>query len=176
MIKRYRNTDYYVDDCGNVYSSKTNKLLRLQSNGHYLKVTLTIKGKQVQKLVHRLVAELFIPNPKSLPEVNHKNGIKEDNHASNLEWVTPSENQQHSVRIGLRKFGTDLWNGKFNKTQVEDIIQKRKDGVSCRKLGKEYGCDPTTISTIARGLRYKNYFNPPQHALRLCRINKEITV
>lgn len=158
MIKQYKDTGYFVDDKGNVYSSKTNKILRPQSNGHYLKLTLTIEGAQVQKLVHRIVAELFVPNNGNFPEVNHKNGIKTDNRAVNLEWVTPKQNQQHSVKIGLKKFGIDLWNGKFTKTQVEEIIQKRKDGVSCRVLGKEYKCAPTTISAIARGLRYKKYF------------------
>lgn len=149
---------YSVSPNGKVYSYKSNKYIKLQSNGHYLKVTLTKNGKQTQKLVHRIVAKAFIPNPEDKKEVNHIDGNKSNNCVSNLEWTTPKENQQHAVKTNLRKFGTDLWNGKFSKEQVLKIIQLKKKGMSCKKLGKMFNCDATTISAISRGLRYKKYF------------------
>ena len=51
--------------------------------------------------VHRLVAQAFIPNPLGLPEVNHKDGVKPNCKASNLEWMTRSENKDHAVDKGL---------------------------------------------------------------------------
>lgn len=156
-IKEYDGM-YSVSSGGRVFSYKSNKYLKLQSNEHYLKVTLTKNGKQIQKLVHRLVAEAFIPNPENKKEVNHIDGNKLNNNIDNLEWVTPKENQQHSVRKNLRKFGTDLWNGKFNKLQVLEIIELKKEGFSCKRLGVMFGCNATTISAISRGLRYKKYF------------------
>lgn len=58
----------------------------LASNGYY---TVTIKGNTV--CVHRMVAEVFIPNPDNKPTVNHKNHIRTDNSVENLEWATYSE-------------------------------------------------------------------------------------
>lgn len=61
----------------------------------YLKVGLLKDGKSNKYRVNRLVAEAFIPNPYSLPEVNHIDGNKQNNSFSNLEWVTGEQNRAH---------------------------------------------------------------------------------
>lgn len=171
-------TNYSIHDDGAVFNNKTLRFVKPQSNGRYYKVTLSVDGKERQYLVHRLVAIAFIPNPYNKPEVNHINGNRFNNRVENLEWVTASENQIHSVKTNLKKHGTDLWNGKFTKEQVLEIISRKHNGESCRKLGKEFGVDATTISAISRGLRYKQYFEEEelQHALKLCGIEKEIVL
>lgn len=95
---------YLIDDCGNVLSKFTGRPLFKGDNGRgYLQVHLYRDGKHYHKYVHRIVAQQFLPNSKDLPEINHKDGNKQNNHISNLEWVTSSENKFHAFRTGLSK-------------------------------------------------------------------------
>lgn len=77
-----------------------------KQNGHeYHSVAIGLRptGTRNELLMHRLVAKTFIPNPGKKPQVNHKNGKKDDNRATNLEWVTEKENMQHAIKAGLIK-------------------------------------------------------------------------
>lgn len=67
----------------------------------YRAVSLPTKDGQLRLGIHRAVAEAFIPNPENKPQINHKNGLKNDNRVSNLEWVTASENIHHAFDTGL---------------------------------------------------------------------------
>ena len=84
----------------------------------YQEVILRNKTERKPKLIHRLVAQAFIPNTDGKREVNHKDGNKANNAVSNLEWATPSENQTHSHR--------------------ELNAQSFKRKVVCVESGKEY--------------------------------------
>lgn len=93
---------YSVSNRGRLKSYKMNphgKVLKLTNKkGDYLRVVLQGIGKARKSIsVHRLVAEHFLPNPDGLPEVNHKDGNRQNNEAENLEWVTKSANIRHSI-------------------------------------------------------------------------------
>lgn len=66
--------------------------------GGYMHINLYKNGKPKPYLIHRLVAQSFIPNPNNLPEVNHKDENKENNSVDNLEWCTSKYNANHGTR------------------------------------------------------------------------------
>ena len=109
MWKKYifngKETNYSVSDNGEVRKDTTNYILSQASQQDYKFVTLLIDGCQKRMRVHRIVAETYIDNPDNKPYVNHINGKRDDNNVENLEWVTPAENTQHAVAMGLMDNG-----------------------------------------------------------------------
>lgn len=88
---------YGVSEDGQVYSVRKRKVLapRFDKDG-YQDITFSINKARKTIRVHRLVAEVYLRNYKGYPVVNHKNGIKSDNRADNLEWCTVSQNTKHA--------------------------------------------------------------------------------
>lgn len=102
-INGYENK-YLISCFGEVYSLRKRKYLKpLKTEKGYLAVELWDNYTRKVAKVHRLVAEAFIENPNKRTEVNHKDGNKENNDYTNLEWCTRSENLRHAYRTGLRQ-------------------------------------------------------------------------
>lgn len=93
---------YWLTKSGKIISCAFGRLkeYKIQYAGPYPFVSVAT-GKNIY--LHRVMAQLFIPNPDKLPVVNHKNGNKHDFSLDNLEWCTPKENTQHAMRLGLRR-------------------------------------------------------------------------
>lgn len=111
MILTKEIGDYIIHSDGKVISNKTYrkafygkevKPYTHPKNG-YQSISLRINKKRSRHLLHRLIAQSFIPNPQNKPEVNHMDGDKTNNDISNLEWATHSENGKHSYRVLGRK-------------------------------------------------------------------------
>jgi hypothetical protein len=98
--------DYEISSNGKVRNKHTLRILKTwRSRQGYVCVQIR-KNKNLKKfLMHRLVASAFIPNVKYLPDVHHKNNIKNDNDITNLEWVTGKMNQVEMWIHHLKKMG-----------------------------------------------------------------------
>lgn len=99
-IKRKERVDTYVrkdtgKQCSRVFSEKIMKLAK--SKDGYEQIEFRIKDKHQYCNVHRVVAEAFLPNPNHHPQINHIDGIRDNNSVTNLEWCTASENVQDSI-------------------------------------------------------------------------------
>jgi hypothetical protein len=150
---------YFIYDNGTIYSSKFKRFLKLQTHKKtgYSYVCLCNKNIKKTFSIHRLVAISFIPNPKNKLCVNHINGIKIDNTIENLEWVTHSENEIHSYKIGLKCFdGMKSHRAILNDNQVIEIKNRIKNGEKNITICKDYPVINKTISDIRRNKRWKH--------------------
>lgn len=132
-MAEYKKVDgfpYSVSVDGKARNDKTGHELKAAiSNSGYLRVGLWNKQKAKNCFVHRLVAMAFVPNPENKPEVNHKDGNKLNNSASNLEWVTGAENKRHCREVL----------GKVNRhPNTEAAHNACKKRVRCVDTGEEY--------------------------------------
>lgn len=134
--------DYRVERTGMVYSYLYQKYLKPLKGGNdgYLQVALNSK----RHYIHVLVAKLYVFNQYNKKEVNHKDGDKANNHYSNLEWVTRSENIQHAFSTGLKP----SLNGICLKPHIIEIFNHRNAGLSIKKIAEKYNVSATTIWKI----------------------------
>lgn len=102
------NNKYKISNKGEVYSfhdKKTGRKLKFSLNkkGYRMVTLYDGQGKRKTVAIHRLVATCYLCNRHNKPQVNHKNGNKEDNNYKNLEWATNTENFDHAKRHLLLK-------------------------------------------------------------------------
>jgi hypothetical protein len=123
-----------ISDLGNVrsYMRGYPHLLKTQVDDKgYHRFSVTIDGKKRTYKLHREVAKAFIPNPDNLPQVNHRDGNKNNNCVANLEWVTNRENAYHAIEHGL-------WDSVLEGAKKEN--ERRKKPIIAYRIDGEYPC------------------------------------
>jgi hypothetical protein len=154
---------YAVPIDGRVYShpkrtcNKRGKWLSARLRAGYLSVTLSRNGRSLDQTVHRLVAVTYVSNPSGHSSVNHKNGIKTDNHATNLEWVTPAQNSQHAVQTGLIGRGGCSPTAKLTEMEVREIKSIFATGAVRRiDLARRFRVSTEALGDILKGRTWRH--------------------
>lgn len=116
-----------------------------------------VSGDHGKRLVHRLVAEAFIPRRIGVTQVNHKNGLKWDCHVGNLEWMTQKENIRHSIDVlgNAPKRSLTFERAVFVKAAIAK-------GASCNSIARIVGVHSSAILRLKAGENYSHVRQPTQ--------------
>ena len=141
---------YQVSNYGNVKSLKRNIILKFNINNTgrpYINLNKNAKSKS--KMIHRLVAEAFIPNPNNLPEINHKDENPLNNNVNNLEWCT----RKYNINYGTRK-------QRIIQKQYKPILQYDLDGNFIKKWNSiKEAQEFYKTNVISQCCKHKKSFN-----------------
>ena len=156
---------YLISENGELYSTRNQKYLRPSKDRYgYLYYVISIEGRRMTLKAHRLVAQAFIPNPDNKPTVNHKNGIRDDNRACNLEWATVKEQandpltREHMLQVASKtdyKAMSELGNCGRKKTAVYKGGKLLGIYSSLKKAAQAHQTNYTKASECANGNRNK---------------------
>lgn len=142
---------YRVSDKGRIWSCKRRICLSQQTTPDgYKLVILYNRVSRKGYGVHRLVAKAFIEGGSDGLQVNHKDGVKENNCADNLEWCTPAENIRHAVRKGLFRIrrGSCHHRSIYKEEDIGRAYRMLKEGFPEKTVTKETGIPRTTLTAV----------------------------
>ena len=147
FLSKIEGWPYSITIDGKLYSHQSNRFIKTfkQNRGYWL-AHLRANNQRKTMLVHRLVALAFIPNPDELPEVNHKDGDKDNNHASNLEWSTHADNIDHAYKNRLHRGAA-----KLSDEKVIAMRRLMRHGMSPSQLSRLMCMDLGHVCQIRRG-------------------------
>lgn len=158
---------YQVSNMGKIRSlictngkRKIPRILKMRDNTHgYLNVDLSRDGVVSTKRLSRLIAEAFRSSnhDKTKNQVNHKNGIKTDNRAINLEWTTQNENMQHAKANRLLAYGERIYAHKLKEKDIYSIFKIRINmGKTHKAIGELFGVTDGCIKSILHRESWKH--------------------
>ena len=154
-IPNYPN--YSATQSGKIFSHKTKKYIRGQINNEgYIRLGLYGDNGEKKFLIHRLIAQTFIPNPENKPQVNHIDNNKSNNCVNNIEWISNQENRNHALRqykttsIILKNYSLKDYSTK-DYMRVEYNIRKAKTEITI--LNKDLKKDNNEVAQIINNFK-----------------------
>ena len=178
QIKEYPN--YSVTEDGRVISTQRvagrngkgisticKELSILHNQSGYCMVNLTKEKKSKTRYVHRLVAQAYLENKNNLPQVNHKDGNKDNNHYTNLEWCTSLHNNLHALENGLREGQKGETNSQAKITELEaiEIIKLILEGLSNIEIADMFDLHDRYVSLIRGKKRWTYLWEKEFHSV-----------
>lgn len=154
LVEGYPN--YMVSDYGEVINTNTMRILRKDNRKGYFSVRLSKDNESKAFSVHRLVATAFLGNPYKLPQVNHKDGDRENNYVGNLEWCTQEFNLRHQQENGLCPKGQANGNSKLTESEVISIIKLNNGKLTRKEVAKKFNCSADNIGQIWKNKTWKH--------------------
>ena len=150
VMENIRSGEYLISNFGNIYDLINQKYIspRINKNNGYVYIHLRTTSPSINGslLLHRVMAENFVGEKHyGQDQVNHKNGIKDYNKDTNLEWCTPKENTQHAFNTGLanNNIGERSHLAKLTDSEVERICELLSEGKRYREILDIIGIENT---------------------------------
>ncbi len=164
QYEHYLYKGYGCDKDGTLYSTKGKRRTVIHHTGYQV-MAVRKDGKTKQYRAHRFIYECV--SGKAIPQgmlINHKDGVKSNNHYDNLEIVTPAQNTQHAFATGLMNpmVGEKNGNARINAGTVRTIIRDIIKGVDNDLIAIKFKLDPKHISLIRHKKRWKFIFEEPE--------------
>lgn len=159
QIKGFEN--YQISNTG--FIKRNDLILKPFNNNGYERILLINGNIKSKKLIHRIVAEHFVPNPQNKPQVNHKDLNKKNNCDWNLEWVTNKENVQHAI--------LNIPNRKKQLKDDMSIIGKKfgkQNGINSSKPVNQYSLIGELIKTFSSARQASNELNISYKCISKC--------
>lgn len=165
---------YEIGNDGSVFSLDYNnsgqrkKMKQYLDDDGYPYVIFTVGRRRFKRIIHRMIAILFVKNEYNKPQVNHKDGVRSNNKASNLEWVTAQENTIHGYRVNgrtasvkSRDLARDRFSGtknpkaKLNEAELLSIRRLRSKGWLLKDIAERVGISIAQVGQIANNKFWK---------------------
>jgi hypothetical protein len=117
-------------------------------------------GRRKSLLVHRIVAQTYIPNPDKLPFINHLNGATLDNRVENLEWCTAKRNTKHAYDNGWirtpKQQGERNSQAKMTEADARRVKKLSRDGMGDTAISRETGINRSAVKDITKGKTWRH--------------------